>query len=185
MQRARVCENVTVHNFFLTSKDLNKKSRQKCATSRGLNPGEKFDQKAVITCPARLASLWLDFVISGLKCTYNGRWGREWERESIGTEFYYIWMTAKKKKGKSLPANYISVWMIFLPPPLLICFGPLWVFCFARIRLPFSFYSISRIQEERKKERNGLAAILPKFQGSVYGLEGVGGMGVGPTHGTF
>jgi len=107
------------------------------------------------------------------------------ERESIGTEFYYIWMTAKKKKVKSLPANYISVWMIFLPPPLLICFGPLWVFCFARIRLPFSFYSISRIQEERKKERNGLAAILPKFQGSVYGLEGVGGMGVGPTHGTF
>lgn len=71
--RERVCENVTVHNFFLTSKDLNKKSRQKCATSRGLNPGEKFDQKAVITCPARLATLRLDFVISGLKCTYNGR----------------------------------------------------------------------------------------------------------------
>ena len=33
---------------------------------------------------------------------------RENEKKSIGTEFYYIGMTAKKKKI-SLPANYISV----------------------------------------------------------------------------
>ena len=71
-------------------------------------------------------------------------------RESIGTEFYYIGVTDNKKKQTSLPANYISVWVIFLPSHL-ICFGPHWVFCFMRIRLPLSFYSISRIQEERKK----------------------------------
>lgn len=107
------------------------------------------------------------------------------EREYRNRVLLYL-NDCKEEERKILACQlYFSMTDFSSPLPLLICFGPLWVFCFARIRLPFSFYSISRIQEERKKERNGLAAILPKFQGSVYGLEGVGGMGVGPTHGTF
>lgn len=133
---------MSVYNLSYIER-FKEKSRQICATSWGLNPGEKFDQ-ACRPCPVWLTSF--EWCVH----TMEGERAREWERESIGTEFYYIGVTDNKKKQTSLPANYISVWVIFFPSHL-ICFGPHWVFCFMRIRLPLSFYSISRIQEERKK----------------------------------
>jgi len=147
-----MCENVTVNNFFLTSKDLKKKSRQIRATSRGLNPGEKFDQ-AVTPCPDRLATFgWL--------CVHTMEGERENEKKSIGTEFYYIGMTAKKRKI-SLPANYISVWMIFLPPPTHICFGP---FEFSVLReLGYHFHFIASVAYRMKERKKWLGRNLTKI----------------------
>jgi len=61
-------------------------------------------------------------------------------------------MTAKEEEKKILACQlHFSMNVFFPSPPHL--FWPPWVFfCFTWIRLPLSFYSISRIQEERKKE---------------------------------
>lgn len=135
---------MSVHNLSYIER-FKEKSRQICATSWGLNPGEKFDQ-ALRPCPVGPTSF--EWCVH----TMEGERAREWERESIGTEFYYIGMTDKKKKQNILACQlYFSMSDFSSPPHLIICFGPHWVFCFMRIRLPLSFYSISRIQEERKK----------------------------------
>ena len=177
-ERASVweCENVTVHNnFFLTSKDL-KKSRVKPAQLQ-----EDWTPVKSLIRPSHPALTGWPHLDDYVYIQWKER-ENEKEREYRNRVLLYWSDCKEKKKRKSLPANYISVWMIFLffPLPSSSVLAPLWVFCFTRIRLPFSFYSISRIQEESKKERNGLAAILPKFYGSIGGLEGgVGEMGAG------
>jgi len=138
----RVCVSMCLYITFLTSKDL-KKSRVKSAQL--LEDWTPVKSLIRPSGPVLLGRPHLNDVYIQWKV-------REWERESIGTEFYYIWMTDKKKKQNILACQlYFSMSDFSSPPHLIICFGPHWVFCFMRIRLPLSFYSISHIQEERKK----------------------------------
>jgi len=140
----RVCVSMCLYITFLTSKDL-KKSRVKSAQL--LEDWTPVKSLIRPSGPVLLGRPHLNDVYIQWKV-------REWEneRESIGTEFYYIGMTDKKKKQNILACQlYFSMSDFSSPPHLIICFGPHWVFCFMRIRLPLSFYSISRIQEERKK----------------------------------
>ena len=93
------------------------------------------------------------------------------ERESIGTEFYYIGMTDKKKKQNILACQLYFSMSDFSSPPTSssvlapIEFSVLW-------ELGYHFHFIASVTYKKKERNDGLAAILPKLLGSPCGLEG-------------
>ena len=161
----RVCVSMCLYITFLTSKDL-KKSRVKSAQLlEDWTPVKSLIRPAgpVLFGWPHLNDVYIQWKVRERE---NDR-----ERKSIGTEFYYIGMTDKKKKQTSLPANYISVWVIFLPLPTSssvlapIEFSVLW-------ELGYHFHFIASVTYKKKERNDGLAAILPKLLGSPWWLEG-------------
>jgi len=117
-----VCETVTVHNnFFLTSKDLKKSRVEPAQLQEDWTPVKSLIRPSHPALPGRPLLNDDDDVYIQWKEREN-----EKEREYRNRVLLYWDDCKEKKKRKSLPANYISVWMIFLLffPPLLICFGP-------------------------------------------------------------
>jgi len=158
----RVFVSMCLYITFLTSKDL-KKSRVKSAQL--LEDWTPVKSLIRPSGPVLLGRPHLNDVYIQWKV-------REWENErEYRNRVLLYWNDWQKKKQTSLPANYISVWVIFLPLPTSssvlapIEFSVLW-------ELGYHFHYIASVAYKKKERNDGLAAILPKLLGSPCGPEG-------------